>query len=144
MGGLISLASALSSLGLIGWFAKLVGASLVGLSPMMALGVLLLVYMYSHYAFASLSAHVTAMYAAFLAVAVAAGAPPFLSAMSLGVISALYGSLTHYATGPAPIFFGAGYVPQGTWWKIGFVMSVVNMIIFIGIGGLWWKVIGLW
>lgn len=144
MGGLISLASALSSLGLIGWFAKLVGASLVGLSPMMALGVLLLVYMYSHYAFASLSAHVTAMYAAFLAVAVAAGAPPFLSAMSLGVISALYGSLTHYATGPAPIFFGAGYVPQGTWWKIGFVMSVVNMIIFIGIGGLWWKAIGLW
>lgn len=144
MGGLISLASALSSLGLIGWFAKLVGASLVGFSPMVALGILLVVYMYSHYAFASLSAHVTAMYAAFLAVAVAAGAPPFLAAMSLGVISALYGSLTHYATGPAPIFFGAGYVSQGDWWKIGFIMSVLNMIIFIGIGAFWWKAIGLW
>ena len=100
--------------------------------------------MYSHYAFASLSAHVTAMYAAFLAVAVAAGAPPFLAAMSLGVISALFGSLTHYATGPAPIFFGSGYIPQGTWWKIGFIMSIVNLIIFIGIGGLWWKFIRLW
>lgn len=144
MGGLISLATALSSLGLIGWFAKLVGASLAGFAPMTALGILLIVYMYSHYAFASLSAHVTAMYAAFLTVAVAAGAPPFLSAMSLGVISALYGSLTHYATGPAPIFFGAGYVPQGTFWKIGFIMSVVNMIIFIGIGAFWWKAIGLW
>lgn len=144
MGALISLADALSKLGLVGWFAKIVGASLVGYSWSVGLAILLLVYMYSHYLFASLSAHVTAMYAAFLAVAVAAGAPPFLAAMGLGVISALFGSLTHYATGPAPIFYGAGYIPQGTWWKIGFIMSVVNLIIFIGIGSMWWKAVGLW
>ena len=144
MGGLISLAGALNKLGLIAWFAKLVAGGLVGIPWMVALGILLLVYMYSHYAFASLSAHVTAMYAAFLAVAVGTGAPPFLAAMSLGVISALFGGLTHYATGPAPIFFGAGYIPQGTWWKLGFIMSVVNLVIFIGIGGFWWKVVGLW
>ena len=144
MGGLISLASALSTYGLVDWLSKLIGSSLVGLSWMTALGILLLAYMYSHYFFASLSAHVTAMYAAFLAVAVAAGAPPFLAAMSLGVISALFGSLTHYATGPSPIFFGSGYIPQGTWWKIGFVMSVINMIIFIGLGSMWWKIVGLW
>ncbi len=67
-----------------------------------------------------------------------------LAAMGLGVISGLMGSLTHYATGPAPIYFGAGYIPQGTWWKLGFIMSVSNMIIFIGLGGLWWKLLGLW
>ena len=144
MGALLSLAGALNKLGLIAWFAKIVGASLVGYSWPISLGILLLVYMYSHYAFASLSSHVTAMYAAFLAVAVASGAPPFLAAMSLGVISALYGGLTHYATGPAPIFFGSGYIPQGTWWKIGFIMSIVNLIIFIGIGGMWWKFLKLW
>lgn len=144
MGGLISLAGALAKVGFISWFAKVIGVSLAGFSWEIALGILLLVYMYSHYAFASLSAHVTAMYAAFLAVSVAAGAPPFLAAMGLGVISALFGSLTHYATGPAPIFFGSGYVPQGTWWKIGFVMSVINLIIFIGFGAMWWKFVGLW
>ncbi len=144
MGALISLASALTHLGLIGWFAKLVEARLTGIPWMIALAVLLLAYMYSHYAFASLSAHVTAMYAAFLAIAVATGAPPFLAAMGLGVISALFGSLTHFATGPAPIYFGAGYIPQGTWWRLGFIMSVVNLLVFIGIGGLWWKLIGLW
>ncbi len=144
MGGLISLAGALAKVGFIGWFAKLVGGSLAGLSWEMALGILLLVYMYSHYAFASLSAHVTAMYAAFLAVSVAAGAPPFLSAMSLGVISALFGGLTHYATGPAPIFFGAGYISQSDWWRIGFILSVINIIIFVGFGSVWWKVAGLW
>lgn len=144
MGGLISMSVALNKVGMIAWFAKLVAGSLVGISWMIALGVLLLVYMYSHYAFASLSAHVTAMYAAFLAVAVGTGAPPFLAAMGLAVISALFGSLTHYATGPAPIFFGSGYIPQTTFWKIGFIMSIVNLIVFIGIGGFWWKMIGFW
>ena len=144
MGGLISLASALTKLGLIGWFAKIVAGSLVGIPWMVSLGVLLAAYMYTHYAFASLSAHVTAMYAAFLVVAIGAGAPPFLAAMGLGVISALFGGLTHYATGPAPIFFGSGYVTQGAWWKLGFILSVVNLIVFIGIGGFWWKMVGLW
>ena len=144
MGGLISLASALTKYGVIAWFAKLIAGSLVGISWTVALVILFLAYMYSHYAFASLSAHVTAMYAAFLAVAVGAGAPPFLAAMGLGVISALFGGLTHYATGPAPIYFGSGYIPQGTWWKLGFIISLVNLVVFIGFGSFWWKVVGLW
>ncbi len=144
MGALMSLAGALNKLGLITWFAKQVGGALTGVSWAMALGALMIAYLYSHYAFASISAHVTAMYAAFLAVAVAAGAPAFLSAMSLGVLSGVMCGLTHYATGPAPIYFGAGYVPQGTWWKVGFVLSVVNAAIFIGVGGVWWKMLGFW
>ncbi len=144
MGGLISLAGALTKVGFIGWFAKLVGVSLTGFSWTAALAILFIAYMYTHYAFASISAHVTAMYAAFLAVAVAAGAPPFLAAMGMGVISGLMGGITHYATGPAPIYFGAGYIPQNTWWRIGFIVSVVNMIVFIGLGSIWWKVVGLW
>ena len=144
MGALMSLAGALNKQGLIAWFAKLVAGALTGVSWWVALGILMLAYLYSHYAFASISAHVTAMYAAFLAVAVAAGAPPFLAAMGLGVLSGVMCGLTHYATGPAPIYFGAGYVPQGTWWQIGFVLSVVNVITFIGVGGVWWKVLGLW
>lgn len=144
MGALMSLAGALNKLGLIGWFAKLVGGALTGVSWPMAFGILVLAFMYSHYAFASLSAHVTAMYAAFLAVAVAAGVPPFLAALGLGVLVGLMGGLTHYATGPAPIYFGAGYIPQGTWWKLGFILSVTNIIIWIGVGSMWWKVLGLW
>ena len=30
-----------------------------------------------------------------------------------------YCTLTHYSSGVTPIFFGAGYVPQGTWWRVG-------------------------
>lgn len=144
MGGLMSLATGLAKSGFVKWFAALVGGQLHGMSWLTALLVLCLINMYLHYAFASLSAHVAAVYAAFLAVAVAAGAPPMLAALALGFETGLMGCLTHYATGPAPIFFGAGYISQGEWWKIGFICSILSMVCFIGVGSIWWKIIGLW
>ena len=144
MGGLVCMADFLNKLGFIPWFAKTVAASISGVAWVPALTILLIVYMYAHYGFASLTAHVTAMYPAFVAVAVAAGAPVFLAALSLAFLSNLCGGLTHYSTGTAPIYFGAGYTDQGTWWKLGFAASVVNMIIWIGVGGIWWKILGLW
>ena len=144
MGGIVGLADALNKVGFIPWFAKSVTGMLGGISWIPTLAVLFIVYMYSHYAFASLSAHATAMYAAFLAVAVGAGAPPYLAAMGLAVLSNLMAGLTHYATGAAPIYFGTGFIDQKDWWRIGFISSVINFVIWIGVGAAWWKVIGLW
>ncbi|HWQ62118.1 MAG TPA: anion permease [Negativicutes bacterium] len=144
MGSLVCLAGFLTKFGLVALFAKTVSASLVGIPWLVSLLILLLIYMYSHYFFASTSAHVTAMYAAFLTVAVAAGAPPYMAAFSLAFISGLYCGLTHYGNGPASIYFGAGFLPQGTFWKLGFIVSLVNITIWLTIGPLWWKVIGLW
>lgn len=144
MGSLITLANYLSKLGFIPWFAKIVGDSIVGVPWLPAFGILLLVYLYSHYAFASLTAHITAMYAAFIAIAVAAGAPPYLVALALGFMSNLCMSLTHYGGAPAPIYFGAGYVEQGIWWRNGFLISTLNLVIWVGLGSIWWHVLGLW
>jgi DASS family divalent anion:Na+ symporter len=101
-------------------------------------------YLYVHYMFASMTAHVTALYPGFLAAAVAGGAPPLLAALALAYFSNLNASTTHYGTGSAPVFFGAGYVRQGEWWRVGFVISVVNLIIWAGIGTAWWRVLGFW
>ncbi|TCL38833.1 DASS family divalent anion:Na+ symporter [Anaerospora hongkongensis] len=144
MGGLTALAANLSSLGLIPWFAKTVAASMTGISWTLALVGLCLVYNFSHYIFASITAHVSAMYAAFIAVAVAAGAPGLLAALSMGYLSSLFTTLTHYSTGPAPIYFNAGYLDQATWWRLGFILSVVHILVWGTIGVAWWKVIGLW
>jgi DASS family divalent anion:Na+ symporter len=144
MGGLMSLATGLAKLGFIKWLASGIAGSLKGIDPMTTLIILCLINMYVHYAFASLSAHVSAVYAAFLAVAVAAGAPPMLSAIALGVETGIMGCLTHYATGPSPIYFGSGYITQPEWWKVGFICSILFLICFLGIGSMWWKVIGLW
>ena len=144
MGGLMSLATGLAKLGFVKWVAAAISGSLKGIDPMTTLLILCLINMYVHYAFASLSAHVSAVYAAFLAVAVAAGAPPMLSAIALGVETGIMGCLTHYATGPAPIYFGSGYITQPEWWKVGFICSILFLICFLGIGSMWWKVIGFW
>ena len=63
------------------------------------------------------SAHVTAMFPAFFAVAIGLGAPPLLAALTFGFFSSLNAATTHYGTGPAPIVFGAGYLTQAEWWR---------------------------
>nr|WP_304148918.1 anion permease [Mitsuokella multacida] len=146
MGSLIALAGALSSSGFIKVVADMAGAAIqsAGLSWLAAFIILVLIYVYSHYAFASVSAHIGAMYAAFFAVAVAVGTPPLLAAISFAALSNIMIPLTHYGGGAAPILYGAGYVPQGTWWKLGFIIVTVNLVIWLGIGSLWWHLIGLW
>jgi DASS family divalent anion:Na+ symporter len=106
--------------------------------------ILLAIYLYSHYLFASLSAHTTALYPAMIAVAAAAGAPPMMVALVFAFFSNFCAGITHFGNGVAPIYFGAGYVSQATWWRNGFIMSLVNYGIWVGIGLVWWKFIGLW
>lgn len=96
------------------------------------------------YLFASNTAHVAAMYAAFLAAATATGAPPVMAALVLGFISSLYGGLTHYASGPAPVLFGGGYVTLSAWWRTGLIAAGANIVIWMGVGALWLKVLGRW
>ncbi|TWT02459.1 anion permease [Planomicrobium sp. CPCC 101079] len=141
---LVMMATYLNELGMIPWFSGLMQESASQLSWMTALIVLAIAYFYSHYFFASNTAHVSAMYAAFLSVIVAAGAPPLLSALILAFFSNLFGCLTHYGAGPAPVFFGSGYVSQQKWWMLGFIISVIHIVVWIGAGGLWWKLLGLW
>ncbi|MCM2676082.1 anion permease [Shouchella plakortidis] len=141
---LVMMAEYLNSMGMIPWFSEIMQGAVQGLGWTYTLIILAVVYFYSHYFFASNTAHVSAMYAAFLSVIVAAGAPPILSALLLGFFSNLFGCTTHYGSGPAPVFFGAGYVTQQKWWSLGFLISIIHMIIWLGIGGLWWKLLGLW
>ncbi|HEX4748833.1 MAG TPA: DASS family sodium-coupled anion symporter [Bryobacteraceae bacterium] len=110
----------------------------------LALIFLVAAYLYVHYGFASMTAHITALYPGFLLAALASGAPPLLAALMLAYFSNLNAGLTHYGTGSAPVYFGLGYVSQATWWKIGFLISIVTLFIWVGIGMLWWRVIGYW
>ena len=78
------MAEQLNKLGFIPWLSKLIAQGLNGFSWPIVLVLLILFYFYSHYLFASATAHVSAMYAALLGVAVASGAPPLFSALMLG------------------------------------------------------------
>ena len=139
---LVMMASSLNELGFIAWFSELVRAEIGNLSWYVAFPVIILVYFFSHYIFASATAHVAAMYAALLGVGVSLGIPPMLLAMMLGFMGSIYGVLTHYGHGPAPVFFGSNYVELKAWWTKGLEIGIVLLIIYMGVGGLWMKVIG--
>lgn len=141
---LVMMSAFLEKFGFIGWFSGHIGSFVAGWSWGVAFLALVLVYFYSHYFFASNTAHVSSMYAAFLAVAVASGTPPLLAALVLGFCSSLFSSMTHYGTSSAPPLFGTGYVPIAAWWGVGLVISFVNLAIWIGAGSVWWKILGMW
>ncbi|WP_312745739.1 DASS family sodium-coupled anion symporter [Cedecea neteri] len=143
---LVMMASFLSKLGLVSWLAVSVQGAIehLGLHWSTATLLLILIYVYSHYFFASTTAHITAMFAAFFAAGLALGAPPALLGLMLGFASSLMMSLTHYGTGTAPIIFGSGYVTLADWWKTGLVISAVNLLIWGIVGGWWWRILGYW
>lgn len=143
-GALVMMANYLNKLGLISWFSSSIESAigLTGVGWMGAVAILTLVYLYMHYFFASTTAHITAMFAAFYAVGLSLGAPPMLYALILAAAGNIMMTLTHYATGTAPVIFNSGYTTLREWWTIGAVMSVVNLVIWIGSGLIWWKVLG--
>jgi len=141
---LVMMADNLNESGVIRILSNSVFGRMQGWPSMAALFALVATYLYVHYGFASMTAQVTALYPAFLTAALAAGAPPLTSALLLAFFSNLNAGLTHYGTGSAPVFFNAGYVGQAAWWKLGFVISLVNVVIWFGLGSLWWRVLGLW
>lgn len=143
-GGLVRMAEALGETGITKLFADKAASFTIGWKWWLALGVLLLVYFYAHYGFASITAHATAMYIPFLVVILAAGAPPYLAVLSLAYFSNLDASLTHFGTTPAPIYFGAGYVTQRKWWTLGLMVSFITIPTWAIFGFAWWKLLKLW
>ncbi|HVH85724.1 MAG TPA: DASS family sodium-coupled anion symporter [Terriglobales bacterium] len=143
-GALIGMADALQQAGIVDVLSRAAFHRIQGWFWLTALVVLMLLYLYIHYSFASMTAQVTALYPAFLAAALASGVHPLLAALPLAYFSNLNAGITHFGTGSAAVYFGGGYVSQGTWWKIGFLVSLVNLVLWLGLGLLWWRVLGWW
>jgi DASS family divalent anion:Na+ symporter len=141
---LVMMAEQLNEIGVVKLFSGKLFGVLHGMPWPIALMALVAAYCYIHYSFASMTAHVTALYPGFFAAALAAGAPPLAAALPLAYFSNLNAAMTHYGTGSAPVYFNAGYVRQGEWWRIGFLISLMNLALWLGVGMLWWKAIGIW
>lgn len=140
----LTMASFLTSLGFIPWASGHMATMVGGLNWVWAFLVLVLVYFYSHYLFASLTSHVAAMYVAFLATAIAVGTPPLLAAMILGFLSNYFSTLTHYGGAAPTLLFAQGFFTVKEWWLKNFLMSIPNLIIWVGIASLWMKILGAW
>ena len=132
---LVALADGLNRVGFVKWFADTVGAHMGGFSPTMAMLILVAVFFFTHYLFASITAHVTAMLPVMLAVGM--GIPgldirtfSLLLILTLGIM----GILTPYATGPSPIYYGSGYISRKAYWLLASVFGLIFIAVYLGVG----------
>jgi DASS family divalent anion:Na+ symporter len=144
LGGLLAMANALRDEGVVAWFAESIQSQVAGMSAVPLAITLAVIYFYSMYAFSMLTAHISAMVAAFFAVALAAGAPPMLTVGLFAYFSCLCACTTNYSTGPVIIYFGLGYVQAPAWFRVGAVISIFHIVVWLGVGMAWWKLIGWW
>jgi len=132
---LIALADGLNRTGFVTWFAQSVSAHMGGFSPTIAMVVLVCVYFFSHYLFASITAHTTAMLPVMLAVG---GAIPGMPMQALAQMLVLSGGimsvLTPYAGGPNPVYYGSGYLPTKDFWLLGAIFGAIFFGLWLAIG----------
>lgn len=132
---LVTLANGLNQVGFVAWFAKLAAAPMAGLNPIMAMALLVALFFAIHYFFASLSAHTAAVLPVMLAVGMQIPGIPLLPFALLLVYSlGLMGVISPYATGPAPIYYGSGYVAKNDFWRLGLIFGVIFLLALLLIG----------
>ncbi len=132
---LVAMADGLNKVGFVTWFAKSASALLTGLSPIIIMVSLVVIFFIVHYMFASITAHVTAVLPVILAAgALVPGIPirtfTLLLCYSLGIM----GVISPYATGPGPVYFGSGYINRKDFWTLGLIFGFIFLVALIGIG----------
>jgi len=141
-GTLVTLASGLSQVGFVKWFAAAIGGHFAGLSPTVAMVLLTLLFYLIHYMFASVTAHVTAVLPVMLAVGSAIPGidmPQF--AMLLCGTLGIMGILTPYATGPSPVYYGSGYLPSADYWRMGAIFGAIYVAAYLLIAVPWFALL---
>ncbi|MCC6991190.1 MAG: DASS family sodium-coupled anion symporter [Acidobacteria bacterium] len=143
-GGLLKMGELLNATGVPTAFATGVGALLTGVGWFTVLVLVLLLFFVTHYLFASITAHMLALFPPFVTLLIGVGVPPKLAVYSLMCLANLPAGLTHYGTTTGPILFSQGYVTLSEWWRTGAVVGAVNLTIWVVVGLAWWRVLGFW
>jgi L-tartrate/succinate antiporter len=132
---LVALADGLAKVGFVNWFASRTVTLLAGTSPIATMIVLVVVFFVVHYIFASLTAHTTAVFPVVLAAGAAIpGLPVKVFSLLLCYSLGIMGILTPYATGPAPVYFGCGYISRREFWMLGMFFGTLFLLLLLGIG----------
>jgi L-tartrate/succinate antiporter len=133
-GTLFTMADGLNHLGVPGWIAQRSAASLVGWSAVTIAVLLIALFFVLHYLFASTTAHAAAVLPAFLAAIVAVPEMPVRAVVLTILYSVgLMGVLTPYATGPAPVWFNAGYIAPRDFWKLGAITGAMYLLALLAV-----------
>jgi L-tartrate/succinate antiporter len=140
---LVALADGLNRVGFVKWFADSIASHMTGFSPFTVMIALVVVFYLTHYLFASITAHVTALLPVMLAVGstIPGMNMPQFALLLCGTLG-IMGVLTPYATGPSPVYYGSGYLPSKDYWKLGAIFGVIFIVVFLLVTVPWMAMVG--
>jgi citrate:succinate antiporter/L-tartrate/succinate antiporter len=123
---LLTLASGLNDVGFIKWLADGFAQHLGGMSATMATVMLVTLFFWIHYGFSSITSHAAAVLPVVLAVGSGVAGVDVSTLAQLCLYSlGFMGVISPFATGPAPMYFGSGYIRKSDFWKFGLIFGLV-------------------
>jgi DASS family divalent anion:Na+ symporter len=139
---ILTISSYLNNFGVMTWIGMGLENLLfnIGYPKQIVFLCIIFIYFFIHYFFASVTAHITVLYAIFVCLLIKLCAVSTLPAcLIIAYISSLSAGLTHYGNSAAPIFFGAKAFSILQWWRVGLIICLFNLVIWIISGYFWWK-----
>jgi DASS family divalent anion:Na+ symporter len=134
---LFALSGQLNELGFMGYAGQRLAMHMGGLPWPITYVALILIYVAIHYFFVSQSSQVLALLGVFLDVGLRGGVPLPLMAFGLLFASSYFSVITPQGGSQNVIFVGSGYLTQRELYKLGFLMTLVFLVIFMLIGAPW-------
>jgi DASS family divalent anion:Na+ symporter len=134
---LFALSGQLNELGFMGYAGQRLASHLGGLSWPVTYVTLVVLYVAIHYMFVSQSSQVLALMGVFLDVGIRGGVPAPLMAFALLFASSYFSVITPQGGSQNVIFVGSGYLTQPELYRLGLLMTLFFLAVFLVIGTAW-------
>jgi DASS family divalent anion:Na+ symporter len=134
---LFAMSTELAHLGFMDAIADQASGILIGMSWMSVYFILTITYVLIHYFFVSQSAHMLALFGVFLTIAIHAGVPGELMAMMLLFATNFNAIITPQGSSANAIYLSSGYITAREIYIYGGAVTLLNLIIFLGLGTPW-------
>ncbi len=134
---LFALSGQLNELGFMGYAGQRLASHLGGMSWPTTYVTLVVIYVAIHYMFVSQSSQVLALLGVFLDVGVRGGVPAPLMAFALLFASSYFSVITPQGGSQNVIFVGAGYLTQRELYRLGLLMTLFFLAVFLVVGTAW-------
>jgi len=134
---LFAMSGQLNELGFMGYVGERLASALGGLSWPTLYVTLIVLYVFIHYLFVSQTSQVLALLGVFLDVGTRGKVPVALLAFGLLFASSYFSVITPQGGSQNIIFVASGYLTQRELYKLGLIVTVVFLAVYLLIGSPW-------
>jgi len=138
---LFSMSNYLNQFGFMTWLGGYISVWVDGLSWPIVYVSLIVGYVLIHYFFVSQTAQMLALFSVFLHVGISAGVPPEMMALMLLFATNFNAIITPQGSSANVIYLGSGYLESREVYKYGGIITLVNTVIYLGVGTAWMMLI---